>query len=93
MAFADAVFDGRAVPDGVEAVRADDLDHIGETLARRDVIPLRVGPLAPLLSMLGHRALVDARMRKHEAPEVQIGHADLTIGLGPHWSPVVTLTS
>ena len=22
-------------------------------------------------------------MRKHEPPEVQIGHADLTIGLGP----------
>ena len=83
MAFADAAFDGRAVLDGVEAVRADDLDHIQEALARRDVIPVHVGPLGPLLSMLGHGALVDARMRKHEAPEVQIGHADLTIGLGP----------
>ena len=51
MAFADAAFDGRAVLDGVEAVLADDLDHIQETLARRDVIPVHVRPLGPLLSM------------------------------------------
>jgi hypothetical protein len=57
----------------VEAVRADDLDHVQEALARRDVIPVHVHPLRPLLSMLGlrpllsmlgHGALVDARMRK-----------------------------
>src|SRR5260370_39420457 len=33
--------------------------------------------------MLDHQVLVDARMRKRAIPEVQIGYADLTIGLGP----------
>ena len=32
---------------------------------------------------LGHRVLVDARMRKHAAADGQIGYADLTVGLGP----------
>src|SRR5260370_19906759 len=32
--------------------------------------------------MLDHQVLVDARMRKRAIPEVQIGYADLTIGLG-----------
>jgi len=83
MAFADAIFDGQAVLDGVTAALADDFDSIREALARRDVIPVYVRPLGPLLNSLGHQALVDARMRKHEAPEVQISHADLTVGLGP----------
>jgi xanthine dehydrogenase accessory factor len=52
-------------------------------LDRREAIPVYVRPWGPLLATLGHRVLVDARMRKHAAPEVQIGYADLTIGLGP----------
>ncbi len=83
MAFADAVFDGEAVLDEVRAVRADTVEQVVHALNRRDAVPVYVGPLESLLAALGHRVLVDARMRKHAAPEVQIGSADLTIGLGP----------
>ena len=87
MAFADAMFDGHAVLDGVRAIRADDLEHVKQALARRDVIPVYVLPWGPLLATLQHRVLVDARMRKHSAPEVQRAFADFTIGLGPDLVP------
>lgn len=83
MAFADAVFDGHAVLDQVRAVRADTMEHVVRALDRRDVIPVYVRPWGLLLATLGHRVLVDARVRKHTAPEVQIGYADMTIALGP----------
>jgi xanthine dehydrogenase accessory factor len=83
MAFADAVFDGEALLDEVRAVRADSVDQVVRALDRRAAVPVYVGPWGPLLAALGHRVLVDARMRKHAAPEAQIGCADLTIGLGP----------
>ena len=87
MAFADAVFEGHAVLDGVRAIRADSLEHVKQALAQRDVIPVYVGPWGPLLATLQHRVLVDARMRKHSAPEVQRDFADFTIGLGPDLVP------
>ena len=42
-----------------------------------------VRPLGPLLKEMAPAVLVDARMRKHSASEVQRGLANLTIGLGP----------
>jgi xanthine dehydrogenase accessory factor len=83
MAFADAVFDGEAVLDEVRAISVDTVEQVVRALDRRDAVPVHVGPWAPLLAALGHRVLVDARMRKHAAPEVQIGFAELTVGLGP----------
>lgn len=83
MAFADAAFDGQAVLDGVRAVRADTVEQVEHALARRDAVPVYLRPWGPLLATLGHEVLVDARMRKHAAPETLIGYADLTIGLGP----------
>jgi xanthine dehydrogenase accessory factor len=83
MAFANAVFEGHAVLDGVRAIRADSLERVKQALAQRDVIPVYVGPWGSLLATLPHRVLVDARMRKHSAPEVQRDFADFTIGLGP----------
>lgn len=74
MAFADAAFDRHAELDGVRAVRARDLEHVSRALAARGAIPVYVRPWRPLLAKLGHRVLVDARMRKHSEPEVQIGY-------------------
>jgi xanthine dehydrogenase accessory factor len=83
MAFADAVFDGSAVLDNVHAVRAHDLPRIKETLGSRRAIPVYVHDLNPLLAEIRPEILVDARMRKHDEPEVQLGLAELTVGLGP----------
>src|SRR6266536_6337388 len=68
MAFADALFDGHATLDGVRAVRADDLEHVTQILAQRDVITVYAGQWEPLLAAVQHRVLVDARMRKHAEP-------------------------
>lgn len=83
MAFADAAFDGRAQLAGVRAVRVDTLGEVARALERRETVPVHVGPLGPLLTGLGHRVLVDARVRKRTAPEVQLAAADLTIAMGP----------
>ena len=83
MAFADAVFDGQAVLEGRRAVRAADLDRVKAVLADREVIPVYVGDLGALLAALQPAILVDARMRKHAAAEVQRGLARFTVGLGP----------
>jgi len=83
MAFTDAVFDGQAVLEGVRAVLVDDLGGTEQMLMAHEAIPVYVRTLGPLLASLKPRVLVDARMRKHSAPEVQRGLARLTIALGP----------
>lgn len=98
MAFADAVFDGRARLEDVEAVRAIDLNGVKDLLASHQVVPGYVGALDHLLEELTPAVLVDARMRKHSASEIQRGLADFTIALGPdlsagHHADVVIETS
>lgn len=83
MAFADAVFGGHAALDGVHAVRAHDLARVNESLDSHNAIPVYVREIGPLLADVRPSILVDARMRKHAAAEIQRGLAALTIGLGP----------
>src|SRR3712207_3300410 len=45
MAFADAVFDGRAELDGVVAVRVDDVDALTSMLMRPEVIPVVIASM------------------------------------------------
>lgn len=85
MAFADAVFDGQAALEGVTAVRLNNLDDLIGTVATSEVVPVVLADIAPLLEILRPDVLVDARMRKRVSPEVQIGLAKLTIGLGPNF--------
>jgi xanthine dehydrogenase accessory factor len=85
MAFADAVYDGRAEVAGVEAVRVDDPACLPSLLADRRRIPLLVGEVGPTLATTPFAVLVDARMRKRAIPEPQRGLAPLTIGLGPNF--------
>ncbi|MEW6400889.1 MAG: hypothetical protein AB1649_03760 [Chloroflexota bacterium] len=86
MSFTDAVFDGQAVLDGVEARRLTRLDLMRDTLTAHQFIPLIVEDFNELLQTLEPHVLVDARMRKHSQPEVQLGLAELTIGLGPNFT-------
>ncbi len=83
MAFADAVFDGQAVLEGVLAVRIDDPPELSRCLLARAAIPVAVLDLAAILELVHPEVLVDARMRKRARAEIQRGLAPLTVGLGP----------
>jgi xanthine dehydrogenase accessory factor len=83
MAFVDALFDGSARLEGVRARRVDDLRTLRPMALRRESIPVFSGPLQEALEALEADVLVDARMRKRDAPEAQLGMAALTLGLGP----------
>jgi hypothetical protein len=83
MAFADAVFAGRAVLAGVVAERVDAPELVPGLLATHGFIPVVVGNPADLLPVLVPEVLVDARMRKRDQPEPQRGLAPITVGLDP----------
>ena len=85
MSFKDAVFDGRAVLDGVEAQLFKRLFLLRGALAAHQVIPVVVKDFHELLQTLHPQILVDVRMRKHIQPESQRGLAEFTVGLGPNF--------
>ena len=85
MAFADAVFDGRAVLENVEAIRIDRLVMLRNPSVFLGYIPIVTKDFDRLLKILRPLVLVDARMRKHAIPENQCQLAHLTIGLGPNF--------
>jgi len=85
MAFTDAVFDGRADLAGITAVRIDDVQGLERSLAEQRVVPVLLGDFAAALALLVPDVLVDARMRKRSQPEIQLGLAALTVGLGPNF--------
>jgi xanthine dehydrogenase accessory factor len=86
MSFTDAVFDGQAVLDGVEAQLLKRLYLLRGTLVAHQVIPMVIKDFQELMQTLHPQILVDARMRKHTQPEIQGGLAELTIGLGPNFT-------
>jgi xanthine dehydrogenase accessory factor len=85
MSFTDAIFDGRCVLEGVEAVRVDDLDLLQGVLRAHAALPVVVTDFFVLIDSIEPQILVDARMRKRARPEVQLDLAPLTIGLGPNF--------
>lgn len=82
MAFADALFDGPVVLEGVTCRR---VEHLSELAAATDWIPATTLPLEDVVESLRPAVLVDARMRKRAVPERQRHLAPLTIGLGPNF--------
>jgi xanthine dehydrogenase accessory factor len=85
MAFCDAIFDGSATLDGVNAQHCHSISEAVIHLSSHDLIPVCTIDISGLLAALKPEALVDARMRKHYQPEVQIALAPFTIGLGPNF--------
>jgi xanthine dehydrogenase accessory factor len=85
MAFADAVFDGACVLDGVRARRVDDPATLARAAAARDEVCVTTAGLGVVLAAVRPDVLVDARMRKRDHPEPQLDLAPLTIGLGPNF--------
>jgi xanthine dehydrogenase accessory factor len=85
MSFTDAVFDGSAMLDGVEAQLLERLYLLRGILALHAVIPIWIKDFYELMDTLRPQIVVDARMRKRAQPEVQRGLAPLVIGLGPNF--------
>lgn len=85
MAFTDAVFDGACALDGVRARRVDDVATLAAALADPEAVWVTTGEFDSVLAAVAPDVLVDARMRKRAHPEVQLGLAPLTIGLGPNF--------
>jgi xanthine dehydrogenase accessory factor len=85
MAFCDAIFDMSAVLEGIRAQLFDDVPAIAARLASHELVPVTTLELSFLLRALRPDVLVDARMRKHDQPEVQIPFAPFTVGLGPNF--------
>jgi xanthine dehydrogenase accessory factor len=91
MSFSDAIFNGNAVLDGVNAQLINDIPELKAQLKALTLFPITTIDLADILSILQPEILVDARMRKHEQPEIQIDKAPFTIGLGPNFTAGVTV--
>jgi xanthine dehydrogenase accessory factor len=85
MAFADAVFDGMAVLDGLAARRVENPTELHRMLIDGAPLPVAVWPFAEMVRAANWSAVIDARMRKRAVPEGQRGLAPLTIGLGPNF--------
>jgi xanthine dehydrogenase accessory factor len=68
MAFADAVFDGAAILDGLTALRVDTSAELRDALAAREVVPVAVVPFSQALGAADWSAVIDARMRKRAVP-------------------------
>lgn len=91
MSFTDAIFDGRAVLDGLEAQLIKRLYLLRGALVAHQVISVVVKDFHQLMQTLHPQILVDARMRKHIQPENQRGLAEFTIGLGPNFMAGATI--
>ncbi|MDP1544521.1 MAG: selenium-dependent molybdenum cofactor biosynthesis protein YqeB [Anaerolineales bacterium] len=91
MSFTDAVFDGMATLNGVQARRVTGFLELEKALTAHEFIPVQVWNFSRLIGKLRPQILVDARMRKHKKPARQIHLAPLTIGLGPNFIAGVTV--
>jgi xanthine dehydrogenase accessory factor len=85
MAFCDAIFDGHAELVGIPAKLFHTVSEMAESLAIHEGIAVTTMDLSQLLTNLRPDVLVDARMRKHDQPEIQIALAAFTVGLGPNF--------
>lgn len=87
MAFTDALFDGRAELEGVEAHCLPDAESVVGCWMRRDALPIVTLPEEQLLAALRFDVLVDATMRRNHEPADLRSLAPLAIGLGPGYAP------
>ncbi|MBI5298503.1 MAG: EF2563 family selenium-dependent molybdenum hydroxylase system protein [Chloroflexi bacterium] len=93
MAFADAIFEGSVMLEGVQAKRINRLSLVRGILIDPQFIPVLIGDFNRVMEKLHPHVLVDARMRKHSLPEKQIRLAPFVIGLGPNFTAGQTVHS
>jgi xanthine dehydrogenase accessory factor len=87
MAFTDALFDGRATLDGVEARLLPDAASVETCWSAAQVVPVTTVPESELLRTLRFDAVINATMRRQQAPGDLRGMAEVTVGLGPGYEP------
>jgi len=87
MAFTDALFEGQASLDGVTARWQPDLAGVRECWQRLDAVPVVTLPEESLISSLAFDAIVEATMRRYQAPPDLRSLAPCTIGVGPGYMP------
>jgi xanthine dehydrogenase accessory factor len=87
MAFTDALFEGRASLDGVEARWQPDLAAVRECWQRRDAVPVVTLPEDALIASLQFDAIIEATMRRYTAPPDLRALAPCVVGLGPGYVP------
>lgn len=81
VAFAEAVYEGRAVVEGVEGVRVEEAERIDDLLAR-GAVPVVVDPEAAVRRRIRPALLVDAIVAKRNLGTF-IGDAPAVVALGP----------
>lgn len=83
MSFTDVLYEPVARLEGVLAKRASRLESLLKMLACGHAIPVCEFNVYEVLETIRPDVLVDARMHKHDEPDLISGQAPLTIGLGP----------
>lgn len=83
MAFAPAVYEGRAELEGLVGIRCAGAGEAVAWASDPGVVPLLVADTLDPVEGLTPAAVVDARMRKRHEPPVQIREAPLSLGIGP----------
>ncbi|MBN2319798.1 MAG: EF2563 family selenium-dependent molybdenum hydroxylase system protein [Acidobacteria bacterium] len=86
MSFCDAIFNGFSTLAGVNSQHINNIPELISSLGSHDLLPITTLELPNILDDLKPDILIDARMRKHHQPEVQITLAPLTVGLGPNFT-------
>lgn len=87
MAFTDALFDGRAMLDGVEACCLPDAESVVGCWLQGHALPMVTLPEGDLLAALRFDVLIDATMRRNHEPADLRLLAPLSIGIGPGYEP------
>jgi xanthine dehydrogenase accessory factor len=87
MAFTDALFDGCAVLEGVEARCLPDAESVVACWSQGGALPVVTLPEDQLLAALHFDVLIDATMRRNHEPADLRALAPLAIGIGPGYEP------
>jgi hypothetical protein len=84
MSFHDALYDDRAVVEGIEGKRAENAMRLIEILSRPGHVAVTTMGLVDLIAIRSPQVLVDARMQKHRVSH-DLRVAPLAVGLGPNF--------
>lgn len=87
MAFTDALFDGEARLEGVEARHVGDVQAAEDCWRQRQCIPVMTLPESLITAAIRFDAVIEATMRREPVRTDIRALAPLTIGLGPGYTP------